>query len=73
MVADAFIQRYIDSDITHIACIDARGFLFGSILAHQLNLPLVLVRKKGKLPARPSIRTTAWSTVRQQWRCSVMP
>jgi adenine phosphoribosyltransferase len=50
MVADAFIQRYIDSGITHIACIDARGFLFGSILAHQLNLPLVLVRKKGKLP-----------------------
>lgn len=50
MVADAFIHRYLSSDITHIACIDARGFLFGSILAHQLNLPLVLVRKKGKLP-----------------------
>jgi len=49
-VSDAFIQRYIDSDITHIACIDARGFLFGAILAHQLNLPLVLIRKKGKLP-----------------------
>lgn len=50
MVADAFIHRYLGSGITHIACIDARGFLFGSILAHQLNLPLVLVRKKGKLP-----------------------
>lgn len=50
MVADAFIHRYLDADLTHIACIDARGFLFGSILAHQLNLPLVLVRKKGKLP-----------------------
>ncbi|SEF75180.1 adenine phosphoribosyltransferase [Marinobacterium lutimaris] len=50
MVADAFIHRYVDTGITHIACIDARGFLFGSILAHQLNLPLVLVRKKGKLP-----------------------
>ncbi|MBA4501947.1 adenine phosphoribosyltransferase [Marinobacterium marinum] len=50
MVSDAFIQRYIDSDITHIACIDARGFLVGAIIAHQLNLPLVLVRKKGKLP-----------------------
>lgn len=50
MVSDALIQRYMKSGVSHIACIDARGFLFGSILAHQLNLPLVLVRKKGKLP-----------------------
>ena len=50
MISDAFIQRYIDSDITHIACIDARGFLISSIMAYHLNLPLVLVRKKGKLP-----------------------
>lgn len=50
MVSDALIQRYMKSEVSHIACIDARGFLFGSILAHQLNLPLVLVRKKGKLP-----------------------
>ncbi len=50
MVSDALIQRYVGSEVTHIASIDARGFLFGSILAHQLNLPLVLVRKKGKLP-----------------------
>jgi adenine phosphoribosyltransferase len=50
MISDAFIQRYIDSDITHIACIDARGFLIGSIMSYHLNIPLVLVRKKGKLP-----------------------
>ncbi|MEH6579205.1 MAG: adenine phosphoribosyltransferase [Amphritea sp.] len=50
MISDAFIQRYIDTDITHIASIDARGFLIGSIMAYQLNIPLVLVRKKGKLP-----------------------
>ncbi len=50
MISDALIQRYIDSDITHIATIDARGFLVSSIMAYQLNLPLVLVRKKGKLP-----------------------
>jgi len=50
MISDAFIHRYLDSDITHIACIDARGFLIASIMAYQLNLPLVLVRKKGKLP-----------------------
>lgn len=50
MISDAFIQRYIDTDITHIASIDARGFLISSIMAYHLNLPLVLVRKKGKLP-----------------------
>jgi adenine phosphoribosyltransferase len=50
MVADAFIQRYMNSDLTHIACIDARGFLIASIMAYQMQKPLVLVRKKGKLP-----------------------
>jgi adenine phosphoribosyltransferase len=52
MVTDDFIQRYIDTDITHIASIDARGFLISSIMAYHLNLPLVLVRKKGKLPGK---------------------
>lgn len=52
MVADAFIQRYMDSELTHIACIDARGFLIASIMAYQMQKPLVLVRKKGKLPGK---------------------
>lgn len=50
MVIDAFTQRYIDSGITHIAALDARGFLLGSVLAYKLNMPLILIRKKGKLP-----------------------
>ncbi len=49
-VVDALAQRYIGSDISHIAALDARGFLLGSVLAYKLNLPLILVRKKGKLP-----------------------
>ncbi|RDE24294.1 adenine phosphoribosyltransferase [Motiliproteus coralliicola] len=49
-VIDAFSQRYIDADISHIAALDARGFLLGSILSYKLNLPLILIRKKGKLP-----------------------
>lgn len=52
MVCDAFIQRYMNEPITHIASIDARGFILGSVVAYQLNLPLVLIRKKGKLPGK---------------------
>lgn len=51
MVADSLIQRYVESPVTHIAAIDARGFLLGAVLAYELNKPLILVRKAGKLPA----------------------
>jgi adenine phosphoribosyltransferase len=51
MVMDSFIQRYVESDFSHIAAMDARGFLFGSIMAYELNKPLILFRKQGKLPA----------------------
>jgi len=37
-------------DIDRIVAVDARGFIFGGVLAHRFNKPLVLARKKGKLP-----------------------
>jgi adenine phosphoribosyltransferase len=51
MVADSFIQRYVEAEFSHIAAMDARGFLIGSIIAYELNKPLILFRKQGKLPA----------------------
>ena len=36
--------------LTSIAGIEARGFITGSIIANQLSLPFVPIRKKGKLP-----------------------
>ena len=48
---DVFAKRYQDAPINRIGALDARGFLIGSALAYQLNLPLILFRKKGKLPA----------------------
>ena len=37
-------------DIDAIACIESRGFWFGTILAYELGVPIIPIRKKGKLP-----------------------
>jgi len=47
---DALYDRYKDMNIDKIVCIDARGFIFGAVLAYKLGLGCVMVRKKGKLP-----------------------
>lgn len=50
-VIDLFVHRYCDQDFDKIAAIESRGFVLGGALAHQLGKGLVLLRKKGKLPA----------------------
>lgn len=33
-----------------IACIESRGFFFGPLIAQELNIPFIPIRKAGKLP-----------------------
>ena len=47
---DAMVETYRGTGIDAIACIEARGFLFAAPCAKALGLPLILVRKRGKLP-----------------------
>ncbi|MEX0684278.1 MAG: adenine phosphoribosyltransferase [Dehalococcoidia bacterium] len=50
-VIDRFTERYRHANLDAIVSIESRGFMFGAPLAYNLSLPLVPVRKPGKLPA----------------------
>ncbi len=50
VLVDAFVLHYMEDRIDVVAGIDARGFILGAVVAHQLNKGFVPVRKKGKLP-----------------------
>ncbi|MBE2186222.1 MAG: adenine phosphoribosyltransferase [Rhodothermales bacterium] len=56
--ADALAEPFRNAGITHVAGIEARGFLLGGLLAADLGAGFVPVRKKGKLP---------WKTVEAEY------
>lgn len=54
-VVQVIAARFADERLTAVAGIEARGFILGSLIAHELRLPFVPIRKSGKLPYK-SIR-----------------
>jgi adenine phosphoribosyltransferase len=47
---DSMVNLYKDKSIDAVAAIEARGFLFAGPLAAIMKIPLIPIRKKGKLP-----------------------
>lgn len=47
---DRFYNHFKGQKIDKVVGIDARGFVFGAVLAYKLGVGFVPVRKKGKLP-----------------------
>ena len=50
LAIDAMAAPWKQAGIDHVAGIEARGFILGGALAHQLGAGFVPLRKKGKLP-----------------------
>ena len=55
---DELVQPYAGRRIDKVAGIEARGFILGGAVAHQLSTGFVPMRKKGKLP---------WATIGQDY------
>ncbi len=52
VVVNEMVNRYTGQPIDKVLAIEARGFIIGAPLAHQLGVGFVPVRKKGKLPGK---------------------
>jgi len=55
---DELIWPFLKGDIDFVAGIEARGFILGGAVAHELGLGFVPIRKKGKLP---------WKTIGKEY------
>ncbi|HZO23924.1 MAG TPA: adenine phosphoribosyltransferase [Steroidobacteraceae bacterium] len=49
-VVDELVEPWTTAKVNRVAGIEARGFILGGAVAHQLAAGFVPIRKKGKLP-----------------------
>ena len=56
---DELVQPYAGSGVEAVAGIEARGFILGGAVAHQLSVGFIPIRKRGKLP---------WQTLGQEYQ-----
>lgn len=54
---DKIVDHFKDKGITKVAAIEARGYVFGGVIAYNLGAGFVLMRKPGKLPAKTIAET----------------
>jgi len=58
MAIDLLLHPYAGLRIDKVAALEARGFILGGAIAHQLSVGFIPIRKKGKLP---------WKTLHEEY------
>ena len=56
---DELVHPYAGQNIDKVAGLEARGFILGGAVAHQLSVGFIPIRKKGKLP---------WKTISKEYQ-----
>ena len=51
-IVNAIVENFRNHKLDAVAGIEARGFILGSLIAQELHLPFIPIRKSGKLPYR---------------------
>lgn len=52
LIVEEFIDKLQGTKVDAILGVESRGFLFGYLLAVEMDLPFIPVRKSGKLPSK---------------------
>ena len=74
-VVDRMLETYRNDKIDGVIAIESRGFLLGSCFALERKLPLVLARKKGKLPGKTVTESYSleYGTATLEIHCADLP
>jgi adenine phosphoribosyltransferase len=67
---DELVQPWAGMKIDKVAGIEARGFILGGAVAHQVSAGFVPIRKKGKLPHKRVSIAYSLGTASTRWRCT---
>lgn len=57
LAVDSLVAKYKNKKIDKVVAVEARGFIFGGVVAHRLGVGFVPVRKPGKLPWKTNSAT----------------